>query len=79
MIPLMRKVAMIILIPQMMAAPLISSKPIGCPRTAQSRKQPNGMHRYMMICTTPTVLYSIDFAMAACWTKAMQASPNVAR
>ena len=49
MIPLMRKVAMIILILQMMAAPLISSKPIGCPRTAQSRKQPNGMHRYMMI------------------------------
>jgi len=79
MIPLMRSVAMTILIPQMTPAPPSSIPPMGCPKTAQSRKQPNGIAKYIITCTIPTVLNSIDFAILACWAKATQARPKVAR
>ena len=79
MIPLTLRVAIAMLRRQMTAAPPISIPVIGWSSTAQSRKHPNGIARYRMTCTMPTVLYCMDLAMDAYWAKATHARPKTDR
>ena len=62
----------------MRAAPPNSIPPIGSFSTAQSRKQVNGIDRYISISTELTVLYCILFVIVDCYKKDSDAKPKAA-